>query len=195
MDLQFDPDAHVYRINGQVVPSVTQLIKPLGPDFSFVPPEVLEAKRALGVAVHLACELDDDGDLDDDDLGESLWPYVRAWRRFKVDANVSILMREQKLGHESMRFAGTLDRVLVAGGKHWLLDLKTSAEPHASYGVQLAGYEELLFANEYVGEKLSRATLHLRDDGTYRLHQFKNPNDFGAFRACLSIFNWKESVK
>jgi len=195
VDLHFDPLAHVYRLDGQVVPSVTQLIKVIGPDFSMVPPGVLENKRALGSAVHLACELDDEGDLDDDSLDPVLAPYVSAWRKFKAESGASIVMSEQQLAHPGLRFAGTLDRVVKTGDDVWLLDLKTSADPHASYGVQLAGYEELLLAQEYDGEPIKRATLHLRADGGYRLHQFKNPNDFGAFRACLSIFYWKESSK
>lgn len=195
MDLHFDPLAHVYRIDGRVVPSVTQLLKPIGPDFSMVVPDVLEAKRALGVAVHLACELDDDGDLDDDELDPVLVPYVSAWRKFKADTGAVIVMNERQLGHPALQYAGTLDRTAVIRGSGWLLDIKTSAEPHASYGVQLAGYEELLRVAHHDGQPLNRATVHLRDDGSYRLHEFKNPNDHAAFRACLSIYHWKESAK
>lgn len=195
MDLHFDPDAHVYRLDGQVVPSVTQLLKPIGQDFSMVPPDVLEAKRALGTAVHLACELDDEGDLDDDSLDPVLAPYVSAWRKFKAETRAMIVMNERQLGHLTLRYAGTLDRLAKIRSDMWLLDIKTSAEPHASYGVQLSGYEELLRADEYTDQPVKRGTVHLRDDGTYRLHEFKNPNDAAAFRACLSLFHWKESAK
>jgi hypothetical protein len=195
MDLHFDPDAHIYRINGQIVPSVTQLLKPIGPDFSMVAFDVLEAKRALGVAVHLACELDDDDDLDDDGLDPVLVPYLSAWRKFKADTRAMIVMNERQLGHPALQYAGTLDRLAKIRSDMWLLDIKTSAEPHASYGVQLSGYEELLRADEFTDQPLTRATVHLRDDGTYRLHEFKNPNDHAAFRACLSIHHWKESQK
>ncbi len=195
MDLHFDPDAHVYRIDGNVVPSVTQLLKPIGPDFSMVPPDVLEAKRALGTAVHLACEVDDEGDLDDDDLDPVLMPYVSAWRKFKADTGSVVLINEQKLGHRTLGYAGTLDRVVrVRNGDCYLVDLKTSVSMSASYGVQLAGYQLLLDDSDF-NTSLARKGLQLKNDGTYKLVPFNNPNDAACFRALLSIYHWKENAK
>lgn len=189
----FDPEAHVYTLDGVRLPSVTQLLKPIGPDFSAVLPGVLERKRALGVAVHLACELDDNGELEE--LDDALLPYLQAWRKFKAECSADILENERQEFHAGLRFAGTIDRLAelrLGSGLYsrWLLDIKTSAEPHASYGVQLAGYQRLLHLEN---EKIQRGTVHLRDDGTYRLHEFKNPNDMGAFMACLSLHHWKEA--
>lgn len=194
MVLQFDESTHTYRLDGQVVPSVTQLLKPIGPDFSQIPADVLERKRQLGTAVHLACELDDDGDLDDDSLDPVLAPYVSAWRKFKADTGAVVLVNEKQLAHEDLRYAGTVDRVVSVGREPWLVDLKTSADPHAAYGVQLAGYEELLRKASRM-QVDARATVHLRDDGTFSLHQFTNPNDAACFRALLSIHHWKETTK
>ena len=75
-----------------------------------------------------------------------------------------------------------------------LIDIKTSADAHASYGVQLAGYS-LLLETDGLHATTRRATVHLRDDGTYRMHEFKNPNDHAAFRALLAVHHWKESTK
>lgn len=195
VDLTFDPATHTYRLGGQVVPSVTQLLDPIRPDFSMVPAHVLEAKRALGTAVHLACELDDEGDLDDESLDPVLAPYVAAWRKFKADTGAEVLMNEQRLAHTALRFAGTLDRLVrVRGGDVYLIDLKTSVSMAASFGVQLAGYQLLLDESAFT-TKLTRKGLQLKDDGTYKLVPFNNPNDVAAFRACLSIFHWKESQK
>lgn len=194
MDLQFEPESHTYRLGGRVVPSVTQLLKPIGPDFSMIPADVLERKRQLGTAVHLACELDDDDDLDEAGLDQVLLPYVQAWRKFKAETGAVVLVNEKQLGHDVLRYAGTVDRVVNVGAERWLVDLKTSADPHASYGVQLAGYEELLRHSARMQVE-ARATVHLRDDGTFRLHTFTNPNDAACFRALLSLNNWKESNK
>lgn len=190
-EFNFDEATHTYTLNGRRLPSVTQLLAPIGMDFSMVPADVLEAKRQLGTAVHQACELDDDDDLDEDSLPDALRPYLAAWRKFKADTGALVLDNERKLFHASLGFAGTLDRRVTMRGDLWLLDLKTSAEPHASYGVQLAGYEVLLQHSE----PHRRGTVHLRDDGTYRLHEFNNPNDAACFRALLSLHHWKESTK
>lgn len=198
----FDEAAHEYRLDGARLPSVTQLINGacIGPDFSMVPPHHLEAARAFGVAVHTACELDDLGELDDDGTDPRVMRCVAAWRRFKRETEAEILATEQRLYHPTLRYAGTLDGLanLTTKGNArglWLLDRKTGVEPHASYGVQLSAYRLLLDANCTTGATptfpMRRGTVHLFDDGTYRLHEFKNPNDEAAFRACLAIHAWK----
>lgn len=193
----FDEAAHEYRLDGVRLPSVTQVLKPISPDFSMIPPAVLERKRAIGTAAHLACELDDLGELDEESLDPILAGYLQAWRGFKQATDARVIRNEARLYHPRLMYAGTLDRFLSIGGKPWLIDLKTSADPAPSYGVQLAAYEELLVANEaeIVWGEIRRASLHLREDGSHKLHEFKNPNDLACFRALLSIHSWKESNK
>ena len=209
MAFAFDAATHTYTLDGLVVPGVTTVIRPISPDFSMVPPAVLEAKRALGVAVHEATSLDDDGELDDDGTDAVVMAYVTAWRAFRRDTAAVIRCNEMQLVHRGLRFAGTLDRMATirvgrAKPAAWLLDLKTSAHPSPSYGVQLAGYsllfDELTAAEPLpgipAGTVLRRASVHLRDDGAYRFHQFdRHTADDACFRALLSVHHWKESVK
>lgn len=202
----FDEAAHEYRLDGARLPSVTQIMKAaaLGPDFSMVPPSVLETKRAFGTAVHLACELDDLGELDDDSTDPGVMGCVMAWRSFKSATSAQIVLNEQRLYHPALRFAGTVDRAAFLNlawrgasntGAPWVLDLKTIVDPHASYGVQLAGY--LLLLNSQPGEGVmpastQRATVHLDASGSYRFHQYQDPNDEATFMACLAIHRFKE---
>lgn len=197
----FDEPTHEYRLDGVRLPSVTQILAPIKPDFSRVDPATLEAKRALGVAVHLACELDDQGELDDDGTDPRVLGFVAGWRRFRADTGAAILANEQRLYHPALRYAGTLDRLAYlrtgddAHAAAWILDLKTGDEAHPSFGVQLSGYELLLRAQR--GEDghtdLRRGTVHLREDGTYRLHRFTDPGDEATFIACLTIARWREN--
>jgi len=191
----FDEAAHEYRLDGRKLPSVTSIIRPIAPDFSAIPPHVLERKRAIGTAAHLACELDDLGELDEESLDPILVGYLQAWRGFKDATGAIVIANECRLYHPRLNYAGTLDRLLSIGGNLWLVDLKTSADPVPSYGVQLAAYAELLKSSDaqLVPQEPRRASLHLRDDGTHKLHEFKNPNDWPAFVACLSLYQWKES--
>lgn len=194
MLLEFDAPSHTYRLDGAMVPSVTQVIAPIRDDFAGVPPDVLERKRQLGTAVHLACELDDEGELDEATLDETLVPYLGAWRKFRSETGFVVVLNEQQLGDPVLRFAGTVDRFGTIDGTQWLIDLKTSASLSAAFGVQLAGYQRLLgFTKD--DAPVRRAAVQLRDDGSYRLQEYKNPNDWPAFMACLQIFNWKESTK
>lgn len=191
----FDEAAHEYRLDGKRLPSVTQILKLIAPDYSQIPPAVLERKRALGQAGHLACELDDLGELDESTLDEEVAGYLAGWRRFKAENGVEVLMNEQRLYHPRLGYAGTLDRLLRMRSAPWLVDLKTAVEPHPIYGPQTAAYVELLDAQPdgRLPNGTRRASLHLDGDGCYRLHECNNPNDLPAFMACLSIHRWKES--
>lgn len=209
----FDEPSHTYTLDGHRLPSVTQILEPIKPDFSMVPPDVLERKRQFGTAVHLACELDDLGELDDDATDPDVMGCVRAWRSFKADTGAAIVMNEQRLYHPTLRFAGTLDRLAYLRLKgdeqpsSWLLDLKTSVDPHPSYGVQLAGYRTLLAGQEETGplsaamgeafrsigvDPIKRASVHLDASETYRFHQYRDPADEATFMACLAIHRFKE---
>jgi hypothetical protein len=50
VDFTFDPERHLYMVDGQPVPSVTQVLHSAGlaADYSMVPRDVLERKRIIG---------------------------------------------------------------------------------------------------------------------------------------------------
>lgn len=214
----FDEATHTYMLDGVRLPSVTEIIRPLTEGWlARIPLELLAIKRAFGVAVHKACELDDNGELDDAATDQRVMGCVNGWRAFRRDLDVEVLANEQRLYHSKLGFAGTIDRLAripvrnpSSAGALWLLDIKTGVEPHESYGVQLSGYSLLMDSQESRGElgehfndlwrsimpdRIRRGTVHLFDDATYKLHSFTNPNDEPAFRACLSLHHWKESCK
>lgn len=192
MTLTFDAATHTYRIDGAVVPSVTQLLRPMQ-NFDGIDPAVLEAKRELGTFVHKACELDDEDDLDEDSLDPVILGYVQGWRKFKRETGALVLQSERQLCNRALGFAGTLDRVAelhhLNAPSRWLLDIKTSAEIDAWVGVQLAGYRLLLESNGDHVDAL--AAVQLFPDGKYALYRFGHPDDVRCFMSLLSIHHWK----
>jgi len=205
---EFNEEAHEYRVDGVRYPSVTEIIRPLSADWlARIPADVLERKRAFGVAVHQACEWDDNGELDDESTDPRVMGCVNGWRSFKRALNVEVISNELRMYSKRLGCAGTLDRfarMSVPFAKDvrtfWLLDIKTGAEAHASYGVQLAAYLMLLaeqeqFAARSIRDQTPRGTVHLFDDGTYQFNAYTNPNDAPMFRACLAMHHWKESCK
>ncbi len=183
--LTFDEGAHEYKFKGVIVPSVTQILQPLN-DFSGIPPAILENKRQIGVAVHKACELYDDDDLDEESLTPIVADYFAAWKRFKTENEVVVEMSEQRIFHALHRYAGTLDRVLTLNGVRCVLDLKTSATLNPAVGLQLAAYDMALGV-----EKLKRFALQLKPNGLYKLQEYKDPKDYQVFTALLTLKNWR----
>lgn len=189
-ELQFDAERHEYRVGGVLIPSVTTIIAPLY-DFSGIPLAVMEAKRALGTAVHTACEYLDDGDLDESTLDEALRPYVAAYQRFKHEVDPHIATIEQRLHHKALQYAGTLDRLMNIDGKWWVVDLKTTASLSPAVGVQLAAYAELVKQQEG-GVEPRRAALQLMPSGEYKFKPYADPMDRAVFLSLLTVHNWSK---
>jgi len=188
--LEFDEGPHVYRWNGKIVPSVTQVLKPLT-DYSMVDADKLERARQEGVAIHKTVELYETGDLDAASLPEWLEPYLAAWMKFKAEMKFSVAKSEQRVYHRVYGYAGTYDLSGDMNGHDALVDLKRSFMAGPAIGLQLAAY---LAAASFKAEALSsslRYALQLRADGTYRLQEFTDKTDFQTFLAALTLWKWR----
>ncbi len=104
IELEFEPEAHVYKYDGRVIPSVTQILSALGaiPDYS----TSSEWRRDAGTAVHMACALLPDR-LDWSSVDWRIMPYVMSYNRW-LDT-VEVVEQEKRGYNKQMRYAGTLD--------------------------------------------------------------------------------------
>lgn len=188
--VDFDAETHTYRVNGEVVPGVTSIIRCLS-DFTGVPVERLERAGERGSAVHLLTEMSDKGGLRYRiTVPEEYAAYVEAWHAFTKDYRPKFLGIEERLYHPEMGYCGTADRIAVIDGEAGILDLKTTWRLHPECGVQLAAYLEA--ANTMRQQKLTRRwAIQLRNDGTYDFQEFTRESDWNTFLACLQIYLWK----
>lgn len=184
--LSFDAESHTYRFEGQPVPGVTTILKPIT-DFSAVPPQVLAAAAAFGTAVHSACELDDLGELDEGQLDPALVPYLEAWRKFSADHAVQWSHIEASVYHPVFRYAGTLDRFGLVKGLNTVVDIKSSAQLYPSVGPQLAAYANALPAG---ATAVKRMAVQLKADGTYTAKEYADPTDWPLFCSLLTVRTW-----
>ena len=186
--LEFDEAKHEYRLEGALLPSVTQVLKPLQ-DFSTIPEDILERSANFGVAVHLATALWDQNDLDMDSMDVAIVPYLEAWKRFRDETKITFEAIETQVVSEKYRYAGTLDRIGFLNEKATVIDIKTGVV-NPTIGVQLAGY--LVAWNEaHVLKVTRRASVSLRKDGSYRLDFWDDKSDWATFLSLLQIHNWQ----
>lgn len=133
----FDEDLHVYYTgDGRPLTGVTSLMKKhgLSPDYSTVPPEVLERAAIRGTAVHRALQSYDDGESTVQNTTVNV--YARAMKR----AGLSVIASEY-LVSDGECVASSIDKVLADGS---LADIKTTYEPHYdSVRWQLSIYKHL----------------------------------------------------
>lgn len=189
MNIEFNAERHKYRVNGLIVPSVTQVLSSVGlPDLSGIPAELLEWKAGLGSAVHKATDLDDYGELDEKSLHPAIKPYLEAYRKFKVESGFSPDKIEQMVYSPAHGYIGTYDRIGTTGTKSALIDFKTGLTDPLCVGPQTAAYE---YAESGQFGKLKRYALKLNKDATYRLIKLDNKMDFQIFLNALNIYKWR----
>jgi hypothetical protein len=180
--IDFDPETHSYTLDGQPVPSVTQILSAMGfIDSSWF----TDYARERGKLVHRIIHWHITGELDEDTIDDALRGYFTAWLAFEKDTGFVSKETEVPLGNAAHRFAGTPDHIGILN-KEAVIDCKSGViAPWA--GLQLAAYEILH------GEPLKRYALQLKDDGKYSLKEFKDRQDRGVFLAALACFHWQKN--
>ena len=134
-DFTFDERFHVYQLNGEIIPSVTKIIRTVaGRDLSHIPPDVLKKAAERGKAIHKEIET---GVIESMEAKWIEQNIVRASCRF-----------EQQFYHtvDDFTYAGTAD--IVASDT--LFDIKTQREIDIlSWALQLNFYN-LFFKKKYL---------------------------------------------
>jgi len=202
--LTFDPEAHVYRVDGAPVPSVTELLEAAGisPDYSKVNPTVLLHARRRGIHVDLCCDLDDADDLDWSSVHPEAVAYVQAWQAFKADYGYRPLASQVILYHPTYGYAGTTDSVGDLDGYVTIVERKATAKMAASYALQTAGYAcEGMHTAPAGGGRLvpvewgapARLGVHLQRTGRYELAPYDDPEDLAAWLGVVALARWRKA--
>jgi hypothetical protein len=157
----FNEELHKYTLDGVVLPSVTQIMKPLY-DFSTVNRDVLARAGAFGTAVHKTIELYLADDLDEDGLDENLYnPLLafKAWQSDFYEYEITTSANIEVPGyHEKLKYAGTPD----VETKNFLIDLKSRPVNMLTDPIQLAAYDNMTGSG---GRE--RFVLELKQDASY----------------------------
>lgn len=187
--LQFDEATHTYTLDGEVLPSVTQILEGVGIiDYSHIPSSTREMALERGRIVHRVTQLDDEGDLDESTVDEAIVPYLGSWRRFRADTGFVPNEVERRGHHQRFRYAGTRDRVGPMNGAAWLVDIKTNDAPEW-VRMQTAAYA----AFDPEPRRFKRVCVELKATGKvpYRIIERKGSEfgeDFNDFLAALRVW-------
>ena len=189
-ELQFDPQPHIYRLDGRVIPGVTSVLSAAG---MVSLPQFCDArvarKRMVGRDVHALCaRLDLLGKINWKKLDPEIHGFTYAYSAFLraakpvwelVEAHVLIQAAGLVCG-------GTLDRAGMIFGEPWIVDLKTTAQAQPHWGLQLAGYSLGLNMPTVRPFRWRRGALILRRCGTFRMVEYADVTDAAVFLAALS---------
>ena len=183
--LSFDPEKHVYSVDGVVFPSVTQIVSRVIPRQHYADEWYLRR----GSMVHKAVAMMLHGTLDFDSVDPRIAGYVKAAAR-AVSENAGDFAKDMEVEmachHPVLRYAGTYD--FLFGSSLW--DWKTGDDPQTE--IQLGGYVAMVEPRRTVK---SCSAVELHDDGTYSMKTYKPARCKALFMAALSIYGWLESNK
>ena len=169
-ELAFDEGPHVYRLEGQKIPSVSNIMEPLKDAlYGGISDKVLKRAASKGSAVHYSIE--NWLKYDFEDVPSEHRGYLDAfmdWWRMK---HPKVIGSEVRMYHKTRRYAGTADLICEIGGELCLYDYKTTyTVSEMTCGVQLEAYSRAL---ETHGVSLERKRiLHLKKDGKWKEHDF-----------------------
>ena len=180
---------HTYTIGGRDYPRVTEILHAAGlyEWLDKIPADKLEFAKERGTAVHIACQLFDEGRLGE--LDDRIKPYLEGWKKLRADMKwgKEVILNETTVYSNLWGVAGTLDRLFKG---NILVDIKSGAVSNV-VGLQTAAYAKLLL--DCMGIKVKqRFSVQLCDDGTYKLTEFNKLSDWQNFLAALKIYQFKK---
>ena len=194
-EVEFDAQTHTYRVAGEIVPSVTQILSDLS-IMKRLDPGILREASERGKLVHRAVELYNNRDLDEETLHPEFEPYIRAWKRFCADQLFEPLHNEIIIHSERWNYCGTLDTFgtwkQLRRRPPVMIDVKSGmADP--VHGPQTAAYTDPLRDMGILTPKehAMRAVVRLQPNGFYQLDQFYDPKDWSYFLAARSTHEFK----
>jgi hypothetical protein len=170
----FEEASHTYRIGGEPVPSVTQVLGDVLPGY-----QASEWHMQRGTAMHACAAMIAQGVAFDHD--PQLDSRVTALCAFFRDIPLKVAAVEQRLYSPTYRYAGTCDLVGELNGKRVVLDWKSTLTPAAKW--QVAAYGQILGINYGLA-------VEIREDGTYRMSEVWNlARAKSQWLALLSAYN------
>jgi hypothetical protein len=186
--LTLDDDTHIYRLDGRIIPGVTEILKDVGLCDHFDDGNS-EWYMERGRAVHAAIQYCIDGSLDWDTVEPCVMGFMHAFTKARVDLRFEVLACEKMVFDETRWYAGTLDLLVkMEDGYTQLWDIK-SGSPLPWHGLQTAAYAAAKFKT--MTQSYKRYGLYLREDGTYRLVPHDGLNDFNDFFSAVNIYHAK----
>ena len=192
-ELIYRDEDHTYWLDGQEIPSVSQVLQDMGFSGS---PFYTEASATKGRAIHAATKIfDEGGDFEGRPLSEILKEpgdteagikgYLQDYAAFREKhPGFKWFMIEEPSANEVMRYGATPDRIVLdEDNEECVLDIKSGLKA-AWHPLQLAAYDFTGTARRYA--------LYLADKpGSFKLIQYKNKEDYTAWNYAIWLWHWR----
>jgi len=194
-ELTFEEAPHIYRLNGEQIPSVSTIMKPLSNEYyQGVNDRTLSKAAEKGTNVHNA--IDNWINFGFVDIPTENRPYMDAFLQWWDVTKPEVVGTEIRMYHKIRQYAGTCDLLCYISDKLTLIDYKTSYRiVEMLYGVQLEAYKQALSSHKIEVEQ--KMVLHLAKDRQYKEHWFPatDPERALVFGACETLHRYTQKYR
>lgn len=172
-------------------PRVTEVLKAYT-SYDKVPREILERASASGSSVHALCAGIAKGAwIPDSMISADLTGYIDSFKKWVASYVEEFVVVEKRYADDDLRYTGQLDFVISSHDKElYLVDLKTSARPQATYPIQMGAYDNLLRKHQV---KVKGAILvYLNKDGEFPKINLIScmKEEFNIFISALTCYHY-----
>ena len=160
--IEYIDQEHVYLYNGEIIPSVTQILSIIFPNkYKGIPEHILKNKANYGTTIHEVIEkFESEGIIEK--LNYIQEASFNQYLKLKEENKIEIIDQEQIIHYKDI-YAGRYDISGYVNGKYSLIDIKTTAELDMEYlSWQISLYD---FPNKKRHEKLYALWLPKKDLG------------------------------
>lgn len=192
-EVEFDPKGHKYSINGEEVPSVSELCRFISKEaYSGAADHHMKTAADLGQRVHDATyELDMKKTISIDD--PEVIPFIQAYAKFHKEHQV-IWVERESIVHKGAEYAGRIDCYGLVDGVKTLVDIKSTSTITRKIKVLYTAAQNLYRkAMEPDMPVEAICILHLKKDGNYRLIGLEIEDTLAD--ACLHLHNALKSTR
>jgi len=163
--IRFDPGKHLYtNARGQLVPSVTFLLKCVGAAPAIPRYASIQKAVARGRAVHTAIRLFAEGKLDISTVDPRIMGWFEAFLDWYGTCSLKRARHEVMVIGEGEGYAGTADMIGMNGKAEEVVDFKTGSE-EGWHGIQVTLYALARFHEKRKG--MNRRCVYLKKNGTW----------------------------
>jgi len=185
----FDELNHIYRLDGQVIPSVTQILQEEGiTDYSYCD----DSDKEFGKAGHLTTELWDKRILDIKTVSDPLIPYLNGYKRFIKECKVKIIREwiEKPTYSLKWRYGVKPDRLAKVNNKLTVYEIKFSTSTNPGTAIQTAA-QKIAIEEQTKLKIKQRLELRLLPDD-YKLEYYNRLSDERIWLSAVILSQFKK---
>jgi len=195
-ELTFDETSHIYRLDGDVIPSVSEIMTPLSTaKYKGISDRTLNNAANKGSAVHDAIEFwikYGVVDIEKEHAG-----YFNAFLRWWEKEKPVVIGSENRVYHPILQYGGTVDLYCLTGqSEPTLVDYKCTYQlSEMTCRVQLEAYSQALASHDL--PVMKKNILHLKKDETYEYRPFlaKDPVAWRVFGNLKGVYDYLKSYQ